>query len=114
MQNSIVFGIGTLPEAKIVPVERMLKREMDSCRLHVPKREDEQDCPEEPCQSQSRLDVHLLSPRHRIFVLAHVYLFTTITGRTLARTIEVNAIAASSKLTNLNFQAIEELHLLFS
>ena len=86
---------------------------MDSCRLYVPKREDEQDCPEESCQSQSRLDVHLLSPRHRIFVLAHVYLFTTTTGRTLARTIEVNAIAASSKLTNLNFQAIEELHLRF-
>jgi hypothetical protein len=33
--NSIVFGIGTLPEAKIGPVKRMPKREMDSCRLYV-------------------------------------------------------------------------------
>jgi hypothetical protein len=33
--NSIVYGIGTLPEAKIGLVKRMPKREMDSCRLHV-------------------------------------------------------------------------------
>jgi hypothetical protein len=33
--NSIVYGIRTLPEAKIVPVERMLKREMNSCGLHA-------------------------------------------------------------------------------
>jgi hypothetical protein len=33
--NSIVYGIGTLPEAKIGPVKRMPKREMDSCRLHA-------------------------------------------------------------------------------
>jgi hypothetical protein len=63
---------------------------MDSCKLYVPKKEDEQDRPEEFCQSQSSLDIHLLSPRHRIFLLAHVDLFTTTTGRTLARTIEVN------------------------
>jgi hypothetical protein len=33
--NSIVFGIGTLPEAKIGPVKRMPKREMDSYKLYV-------------------------------------------------------------------------------
>jgi len=33
--DSIVFGIGTLPEAKIGPVKRMPKRGMDSCRLHA-------------------------------------------------------------------------------
>ena len=33
--NSIVYGIGTLPEAKMGPVKRMPKRGMDSCRLHV-------------------------------------------------------------------------------
>jgi hypothetical protein len=27
--------MGTLPEAKIGPVKRMPKREMDSCRLYV-------------------------------------------------------------------------------
>jgi len=30
-----VYGIGTLPEAKIGSVKRMPKREMDSCRLHA-------------------------------------------------------------------------------
>jgi len=43
--------------------------------------------------------------------LVRLYLFTTTTGRTLARTIEVNAIAASSRPTNLNLMAIEESHL---
>jgi hypothetical protein len=33
--DSIVYGIGTLPEAKIGPVKRMPKRGMDSCGLHV-------------------------------------------------------------------------------
>jgi hypothetical protein len=33
--GSIVYGIGTLPEAKIGPVKRMAKREMDSCRLYA-------------------------------------------------------------------------------
>ena len=33
--DSIVFGIGTLPEAKIGPVKGMLKKERDSYRLHV-------------------------------------------------------------------------------
>jgi hypothetical protein len=32
-----VYGIGTLPEAKIGLVKRMPKREMDSYRLHIPK-----------------------------------------------------------------------------
>jgi hypothetical protein len=81
---------------KIGPVKGMSKREMDSCRLYVPQGENEQDCSEESCQSQGGLDVNLLSPRHRIFVPAHIYLFTTTTGKTLARTIEVKAIAASS------------------
>jgi hypothetical protein len=31
----IVYGIGTLPEAKIGPVKGMPKRGKDSCRLHV-------------------------------------------------------------------------------
>jgi hypothetical protein len=35
VHNFIVFGIGTLPEAKIGPVKRMAKREMDSYRLHA-------------------------------------------------------------------------------
>jgi len=39
--------------------------------------------------------------------LVHLYLFTTIT----ARTVEVNAIAASSRPTNLNLMAIDEFHL---
>jgi hypothetical protein len=33
--DSVVFGIGSLPEAKIGPVKRMPKREMDSCGLHA-------------------------------------------------------------------------------
>ena len=33
--DSIVYGIGTLPEAKIGPVERMPKIEMDSYRLYA-------------------------------------------------------------------------------
>jgi hypothetical protein len=33
--DSIVFGIGTLPEAKIGLVKRMPKRGMDSCRLYA-------------------------------------------------------------------------------
>ena len=33
--DSIVYGIGTLPEAKIGPVKRMPKRGMDSCGLHA-------------------------------------------------------------------------------
>jgi hypothetical protein len=33
--NSIAFGMGTLPEAKIGPLKRMAKREMDSCRLYA-------------------------------------------------------------------------------
>ena len=33
--NSIVYGIGTLPEAKIGSVKRMPKRGMDFCRLHA-------------------------------------------------------------------------------
>jgi hypothetical protein len=33
--DSIVYGIGSLPEAKIGPVKRMAKREMDSCGLHA-------------------------------------------------------------------------------
>jgi hypothetical protein len=39
--------------------------------------------------------------------LVHLYLFTTTT----ARTVVVNAIAASSRPTNLNLMAIEEFHL---
>jgi len=31
--DSIVYGIGTLPKAKIGPVRRMPKREVDSYRL---------------------------------------------------------------------------------
>ena len=33
--NSIVYGIETLPEAKIGLVKSAPKREMDSCRLYV-------------------------------------------------------------------------------
>jgi hypothetical protein len=33
--NSIVYGIRTLPEAKIGPVKRMPKCGMGSCRLHA-------------------------------------------------------------------------------
>jgi hypothetical protein len=33
--DSIVYGIGTLPEAKIGPVKRMPKTEMGSCRLYA-------------------------------------------------------------------------------
>jgi len=33
--NSIVFGIRALPEAKIGLVNRMAKREKDSCRLYA-------------------------------------------------------------------------------
>jgi hypothetical protein len=33
--DSIVFGIGPLPEAKIGLVKRMAKRERDSCKLHI-------------------------------------------------------------------------------
>ena len=33
--DSIVFGIGTLPEAKIGLVKGKAKREMDSCRLYA-------------------------------------------------------------------------------
>jgi hypothetical protein len=33
--DSIVYGIGTFPEAKIGLVKRMPKRGMDSCRLHA-------------------------------------------------------------------------------
>jgi len=33
--DSIVYGIGTLPEAEIRPVKRMPKKEKDSCRLYA-------------------------------------------------------------------------------
>ena len=35
INNSIVYGIGSLPEAKIWPVKGMPKREMDSYKLYV-------------------------------------------------------------------------------
>ena len=35
INHSIVFGIGTLPEAKIGLVKGMPKRGMDSCGLHA-------------------------------------------------------------------------------
>jgi hypothetical protein len=35
INDSIVYGIGILPEAKTGPVKRMPKRGMDSCRLNA-------------------------------------------------------------------------------
>jgi len=35
INDSIVYEIGTLPEAKMGPVKRMPKRGMDSCRLYA-------------------------------------------------------------------------------
>jgi hypothetical protein len=37
INDFIVYGIVGYAEAKIGPVKRMPKREMDSYRLHIPK-----------------------------------------------------------------------------
>jgi hypothetical protein len=41
-QNSIVFGIGSLPEAKIGLVKGMPKIERGSCELHIPHQGDDE------------------------------------------------------------------------
>jgi hypothetical protein len=43
--------------------------------------------------------------------LVHLYQYTSLFTTTTARAVVVNAIAASSRPTNLNLMAINELHL---